>query len=84
MTTNDLDNLWVEHRILRQDFYTHEAVVEERWKTVFNELRDFQKNTHDTFEEIKLRVDSLYRLMLTVSGSIIAVLVGALVTSFLQ
>lgn len=69
--TDDLDALWVEHRVLRQDFYTHEAVVEERWKTIFNELREFQNTTKSTHEELKRRIDSLYRLVLTVSGGAI-------------
>ena len=77
---NDLDDLWVEHRVLRQDFYTHEAVVEERWKTVFNELRDFQSATKNAHAELKERVDALYKLMLTIGGSLILVLVGALVS----
>lgn len=77
---DDLDNLWIEHRVLRQDFYTHEAVVEERWKTVFNELREFQESTKQAQKELKDRVDTLYKLMLTVSGSLILMLLGALVT----
>jgi len=80
LAINEIDDLWVEHRILRQDFYTHEAVVEERWKTVFNELREFQQVTKATQQELKARVDALYKLVLTVSGSAIVLLLGALFT----
>ena len=74
-----IDELWREHRALREDFYRHEAVVEERWKTIFNELREFQTNTRDVIKESKMRIDSLYKLVLVVSGSAILFLVGELV-----
>ena len=74
-----IDELWREHRSLREDFYRHEAVVEERWKTIFNELREFQTNTRDVIKESKMRIDSLYKLVLVVSGSAILFLVGELV-----
>jgi hypothetical protein len=71
--------LWKEHRTLREDFYRHEAVVEERWKTVFNELREFQVYTRDMIKESKMRIESLYKLVLIVSGSAILFLVTELV-----
>lgn len=74
-----IDELWREHRSLREDFYRHEAVVEERWKTIFNELRHFQDDTKGLIKESKIRIDSLYKLVLTVSGSAILFLVGELV-----
>jgi seryl-tRNA synthetase len=74
-----IDELWREHRSLREDFYRHEAVVEERWKTIFNELRHFQDDTKSLIKESKIRIDSLYKLVLTVSGSAILFLVGELV-----
>lgn len=74
-----IDELWREHRSLREDFYRHEAVVEERWKTIFNELRHFQDDTKSLIKESKIRIDSLYRLVLTVSGSAILFLIGELV-----
>lgn len=77
---NDLDQLWIEHRELRQDFYTHEAVGEERWKTIFNELREVQDTTKHIHDELKESINSLHKLVLTVSGSIIFVLAGALLT----
>ena len=75
----DIELLWREHRTLREDFYRHEAVVEERWKTVFNELREFQINTREVIKESKARIDSLYKLVLVVSGSAILFLVTELV-----
>ena len=72
----DVDALWLEHRTLREDFYRHEAVVEERWKTVFNELREFQTTTKEVIKESKIRIDALYRLVLTVSGSAILFLIA--------
>ena len=77
-TQSQIDELWREHRALREDFYRHEAVVEERWKTIFNELREFQTNTRDVIKESKMRIDSLYKLVLVVSGSAILFLVGEL------
>lgn len=81
---SDLDDLWAEHRELRQDFYMHEAVVEERWKTIFNEMREYQKTSRQTNEDLKARIESLYKLVLTVSGSAIIVLGGALMTEILR
>lgn len=74
-----LDELWREHRSLREDFYRHEAVVEERWKTIFNELREFQRDTRDVMKESKIRIDSLYKLVLTVSGSAILFLAAEVI-----
>ena len=74
----DIDALWEEHRSLREDFYRHEAVVEERWKTIFNELRDFQRDTRETVKESKYRIESLFKLVLTVSGAAILFLVTEL------
>ena len=76
---SDIELLWKEHRTLREDFYRHEAVVEERWKTVFNELREFQSYTRELIKESKERIDSLYKLVLVVSGSAILFLVAELV-----
>jgi hypothetical protein len=53
--------------------------VEERWKTVFNELREFQVYTRDMIKESKIRIESLYKLVLIVSGSAILFLVTELV-----
>ena len=75
----DIELLWKEHRTLREDFYRHEAVVEERWRTVFNELREFQTYTREMIKESKERIDSLYKLVLVVSGSVILFLVTELV-----
>ena len=69
---DDLGTLWVEHRVLRQDFYTHEAVVEERWKTIFNELA-----------EVKDSVRGLQRLVLAVSGTAIVLMAGWIATLLL-
>lgn len=81
---DDLDELWREHRALRDDFYRHEAVVEERWKTIFNELREFQRDTRDVMKESKIRIDSLFKLVLTVSGSAILFLAAELVRRGMQ
>ena len=78
-TQHQIDELWREHRALREDFYRHEAVVEERWKTIFNELRHFQDDTKSLIKESKIRIDSLYKLVLVVSGSAILFLIGELV-----
>lgn len=81
---DDLDELWREHRALRDDFYRHEAVVEERWKTIFNELREFQRDTREVMKESKTRIDSLFKLVLTVSGSAILFLITELVRRGMQ
>lgn len=74
----NIDALWEEHRSLKEDFYRHEAVVEERWKTIFNELREFQRDTRETVKESKYRIESLFKLVLTVSGAAILFLVTEL------
>lgn len=80
MTTNDLETLWMEHRVLRQDFYTHEAVVEERWKTVFKELQEVKTTTAAAHIEIKERINALNKLVLTVSGTAIVLMAGWIAT----
>ena len=80
---DDLETLWVEHRVLRQDFYTHEAVVEERWKTVFNELAEVKRTTSEAHKEIKERINALNKLVLTVSGTAIVLMAGWIATLIL-
>lgn len=76
----DLDNLWVDHRQLRQDFYTHDAVGEERWKTIFNEFRELRDTQIVTNQELKARIESLHKLVITVSGTTIVFLAGTILS----
>ncbi|MEK9954559.1 MAG: hypothetical protein VW577_04045 [Pelagibacteraceae bacterium] len=61
----------------------HEAIGDERWKTVFNKLKELEEDHKEEHKEIKKRVDALYRLVLTVSGSTILILAGVILTEIL-
>ena len=58
------------------DFRTHEAVCEERWKTIFNEVRDASQHSKERNKELKEALDKLHRLVWSVGGALILFLAG--------
>jgi len=65
---------------LRIEFERHEAVCEERWKTVFNEIRSAKEDSKGRTEEIKASVQSLHRLIWAGGGAVILFLAGIIVS----
>lgn len=63
---------------LRIEFEKHEAVCEERWKTVFNEIRSAKEESKERSSEIKASVQSLHRLVWAGGGAVILFLAGML------
>ena len=63
---------------LRAEFEKHEAVCEERWKTVFNEIRSAKEDSKGRADEIKDSVQSLHRLVWAGGGAVILFLAGML------
>ena len=63
---------------LRVAFEKHEAVCEERWKTIFNELRDGKEESKERWTEVKSTVQSLHRLVWAGGGAVILFLAGML------
>jgi len=63
---------------LRVAFEKHEAVCEERWKTIFNELREGKEESKERWTEVKLSVQSLHRLVWAGGGAVILFLAGML------
>ena len=61
---------------LRVAFEKHEAVCEERWKTIFNELREGKEESKERWAEVKLSVQSLHRLVWAGGGAVILFLAG--------
>jgi len=63
---------------LRAEFEKHEAVCEERWKTVFNEIRSAKEESKERHGDIKSSVQSLHRLVWAGGGAVILFLAGML------
>lgn len=63
---------------LRAEFEKHEAVCEERWKTVFNEIRSAKEESKERHGDIKSSVQSLHRLVWAGGGAVILFLAGLL------
>ena len=61
---------------LRTAFDVHEAVCEERWKTIFNELRDGKAEAEARWEDCKSSLASLHRLVWAGGGALILFLGG--------
>jgi hypothetical protein len=68
---------------LKSAFLQHEAVCEERWKSMFHELRDYKDESRDRASEIDSSIKSLHRLLLTVSGALILFLAGVIASGAL-
>jgi len=61
---------------LRVEFERHEAICEERWKTVFNEIRSAKEEGRERHGDIKSSVQSLHRLVWAGGGAVILFLAG--------
>lgn len=65
---------------LRASFEIHEAVCEERWKTVFNEIRSAHTESKERHSDLKESVSSLHRLIWAGGGAVILFLAGMLIS----
>jgi hypothetical protein len=65
---------------LRKDFYRHEAVCEEKWKTVFNQLGEGIRDSKERHNDMRASLLYLQKLVLTTAGAIILFLAGVLVS----
>ena len=61
---------------LLTDFRTHEAVCEERWKTIFNEVKKASEDSRFRYKEMQQSIDKLHKLVWTVGGALILFLAG--------
>ena len=67
---------------LKTAFLQHEAVCEERWKTIFNEVRDAKEESRDRWDDLQNSIASLNKLVLSVGGAAIVFLMGVVVSGF--
>lgn len=58
------------------DFRTHEAVCEERWKTIFNEVKKASEDSRIRNKEMHESINRLNRLVWIVGGAMILFLAG--------
>lgn len=63
---------------LRSDFLRHEAVCEERWKTVFNEIRDAKEQGNNRWTEVRASFESAQRMLFAGSGALILFLLAVI------
>lgn len=67
---------------LKTAFLQHEAVCEERWKTIFNEVKEAKEESRDRWDEVHSSISSLNKLVLSVGGAAIVFLMGVVVSGF--
>lgn len=63
---------------LENEFAKHEAICEERWKTVFNKLEEFDERSTQRYEESKAEFGIYRRFAFSGMGAIILCLIGLL------
>lgn len=61
-------------------FRKHEAVCEERWKTVFNKIDEFDKRTSKRLDDFDRRSGERYEEHKKLFGNVRKVALGALAT----
>lgn len=69
---------FLEKEQLSYEFRMHEKICEERWKTVFNEIRTAKENSEKDRAEIKASIRQLHHLIWAGGGAVILFLAGAL------
>lgn len=65
---------------LKAAFLQHEAVCEERWKTIFNEVKEGKEESRERWHEVQTSIHSLNKLVLSVGGAAIIFLLGVIVS----
>ncbi len=68
----------MDHDELKNAFEKHEAVCDERWKTVFNKLEEFDERSTQRYEEHKSEFGTYRRFAFSGLGAIVLCLVGLL------
>jgi len=68
----------LDHEELKGAFETHEAVCEERWRTVFNKLEEFDERSTQRYEEHKQEFGTYRRFAFSGMGAIVLCLIGLL------
>lgn len=67
---------------LKTAFLQHEAVCEERWKTIFNEVKEGKEESRERWQNIQSSIASLTKLVLSVGGAAIVFLMGVVISGF--
>lgn len=65
---------------LKTAFLQHEAVCEERWKTIFNEVKEGKEESRERWLDLQNSISSLNKLVLSVGGAAIVFLMGVVVS----
>lgn len=73
-----MDNQQELTKQVQIDLQVHEAVCEERWKTIFFEVRKAEIESKERYLEIKSGIESLQRIVLAGGGATILFLAGSL------
>ena len=65
---------------LKAAFLQHEAVCEERWKTIFNEVKEGKEESRERWQDLQTSISGLNKLVLSVGGAAIVFLLGIVVS----
>ena len=60
---------------LEEAFHVHEAIGNERWRVIFKDL----ERTIEISEDTEAKVDGIHKLILTIAGSLIILIVTKVV-----
>ena len=65
---------------LATELEKHEAVCAERWKTVFNQLRDIENRSAKRFDGVESTITRIETILISVAGTIIVGGAGVIIT----
>ena len=65
---------------LAAELEEHEAICAERWKTVFNQLRDIENRSAKRFDGVESTITRIETILISVAGTIIVGGAGVIIT----
>ena len=65
---------------LAAELEKHEAICAERWRTVFNQLRDIENRSAKRFDGVESTITRIETILISVAGTIIVGGAGVIIT----
>ena len=65
---------------LAAELAKHEAVCEERWKTVFNQLKGIEERSSARFDSVESTITRIETILIGAAGTIIVGAAGVIIT----
>jgi len=63
---------------LAAELREHEAVCAERWKTVFNQLKDIERRSANRFDSVETSITRIETILIGVTGAGLTAAIGVI------